>query len=270
MRSFSLGLMKLLICTLFLSCTPAPPAGMVRIPAGEFVMGTDEIDPENTALKLGVVKPWFEDERPAHRVRLPTYFVDRFEVTNSQYKAFTDATGHPPPPSWIDGSPPSGKGSLPVVRVTFDEAQAHCHWGGKRLPTEEEWEKAARGTDGRIYPWGNTFEANRGNVGGSHSERMPVGSFPEGASPYGVEDLIGNVWEWTDSWYRPYSGNDYQSPNFDREVRVLRGNSWSRIGHYPEKMHKKLVTYHSTATFRLFAPPHAAIEDVGFRCVQLP
>jgi len=258
----------ILLFVLLFSCTPTGPEGMVRIPAGEFTMGTDEVDPEDTALKLGLVKPWYEDEHPAHRVRLPVYFIDRFEVTVDQFKKFSETTGHRVPPSWLDGAPPAGEERLPMVLVTFDDAQAYCRWAGKRLPTEEEWEKAARGSDARVYPWGNQFDPDRANVGGSHPNRMPIGSFPKGASPYGVQDLIGNVWEWTDSWYRPYPGNDYQSPNFKRSVRVIRGNSWSPIGHFSPEMHKKLVLHHSTATFRLFAPPEAAIEDVGFRCAR--
>jgi formylglycine-generating enzyme required for sulfatase activity len=262
------GLVPLFIGMIFLSCTPAPPEGMARIPAGKFVMGTDEVDPEDTALKLGVVKPWFVDEHPAHTVDLPAYFIDRFEVTNGQYGKFVRSTGHPAPSSWNNGTFPAGEERLPVVMVTFDDADAYCRWAGKRLPTEEEWEKAARGTDGRIYPWGNQFDPERANVGGAHPNRLPVGSLPKGASPYGVEDLIGNVWEWTDSWYRPYPGSRYQSPNFERPVRVLRGNSWSPIGHYPPEVQGTLVEHHSTATFRLFAPPDAAIEDVGFRCAR--
>ena len=250
------------------SCTPSAPEGMVRIPAGEFTMGTDEVDPENTALRLGVPKPWLEDERPAHRVNLPAYFIDRYEVTEGQYKKFSDTTGHPVPSSWSRGAPPAGEERLPVALVSFEDAQAYCRWAGKRLPTEEEWEKAARGIDRRVFPWGNQFEEQRANVGGAHPNRIPVGSFPKGASPYGVEDLIGNVWEWTDSWYRPYPGSQYQSPNFQRPVRVIRGNSWSSIGHFSPEIHKKLVEHHSTATFRLFAPPDAAIEDVGFRCAR--
>lgn len=233
-------------------------------------MGTDAVDTEQTALKLGVVKPWFEDERPAHRVDLPTFFIDRYEVTHFQYRQFIDATGHSPPAPWENGSFPAGEERLPVVQVSFYDAQAYCHWAGKRLPTEEEWEKAARGVNGLTYPWGEVFDPKKANVGGNRPNRLPVGTFAQGASPYGAEDMIGNVWEWTDSLYRPYNGNAYKSPNFERNLRVIRGNSWSSIGHFSPKAHETLVRYHSSATFRLFAPPEAAIEDVGFRCARSP
>jgi formylglycine-generating enzyme required for sulfatase activity len=266
--SFLSPTVPILIALGLLSCNPPPPEGMIRVPAGEFLMGTDEVDPDDIALKFGIVKPWLDDEHPAHRVGLPGYRIDRFEVTLGQYKQFVAATGHRPPSSWTRGTPPAGEDRLPVVLVNFDDAQAYCRWAGKRLPTEEEWEKAARGTDGRVYPWGSRFEEDRANVGGIRSDRSPVGSFPNGKSPYGVEDMIGNVWEWTDSWYRPYPGNSYQTPNFERPVRVLRGNSFSPIGHYPKEIHKILVEHHSTSTFRLFAPPDASIDDVGFRCAR--
>lgn len=246
------------------------PTGMILIPAGDFLMGTDETDEEGLAEELGIAKPWFLDEKPAHTVSLPAYYIDQYEVTNAHYKKFTDETGYPVPPYWEDENYPEGTGDYPVVAVSWEDAHRYCQWAGKRLPTEAEWEKAARGTDGRKYPWGNRFDQKKANVGGSRGGLTPVGSSPQGKSPYGIHDMIGSVWEWTDSWYLPYAGNTYQNENFGKRLRVLRGNSYVAIGHFPPDLHTEVVAHHSTTTFRLFFDPQGAIGDIGFRCAKSP
>ncbi len=251
------------------SCSkPATPTGMALVPAGEFVMGSDAIDKDDKATEYGITKPWFDDEHPAHAVNLPAFFLDLREVTVTDYFKFVQATGRRPPPDWNSDQPPAGRDNYPIVYVTWDDAKAYCLWAGKRLPTEAEWEKAARGTDGRVYPWGNAFEPARANTNGDHNEPLPVGSLPEGRSPYGMLDMTGNVWEWTEDWYQAYTGNSYQHPRFGQQVKVIRGNSWSSLGHYPPQVFNEIKAHYSRASFRLFMAPDGLVNDVGIRCAK--
>jgi len=248
-------------------CFRRPPTGMVAVPAGEFIMGTDEVDETNFAAEQGIVKPWFVDEGPSHKIYLPLYYIDQHEVTNLEYAEFIRSENHTPPLYWENGHYPEGSGDLPVVMVRWQDAQDYCHSKGGHLPSEAEWEKAARGTDGRRYPWGTEFDLQKANIGGSGQDLKPVGSYVSGKSQYGALDMIGNAWEWTADWYQPYPGSNYKRKEYGRRLKVIRGNSWSNIGHFPKEIHHELVKYHSTTTFRLFAPPDATINDVGFRCV---
>jgi iron(II)-dependent oxidoreductase len=159
---------------------------MVEIPAGEFTMGNDAGD---------------DDEKPAHTVPLEAFEMDMFEVTNADFAKFH-----------------------PVVKVTWDDADAYCQWAGKRLPTEAEWEKAAKGEEGLLYPWGNEWDPAKANTKESGFRgTVAVGSFAEGASPYGVFDMAGNVWEWMADWYQSYPGSTYQSEYFGEKFKVTRG-----------------------------------------------
>ena len=162
-----------------------------------------------------------------------SFRIARLPVTNAQYKAFTDATGYPPPHHWQAGAAPKGKADHPVVNVSWEDAQGFCRWAGVRLPTEVEWEKAARGADGRVYPWGDQWDQNRCNSAeAERHETCPAGRFTLGASPYGVLDMAGNVWEWCADWY-----------DASQAQRALRGGSFYfshhnqrcawRYGHYP-------------------------------------
>ncbi|BBB46997.1 hypothetical protein Pelsub_P0224 [Pelolinea submarina] len=145
---------------------------MVKVPAGEFLYGEDQ---EKTETK--------------------EFFIDLYPVTNADYKKFVDATGHTEPASWRKGTWPEGKENHPVVEVNWESASAYAAWAGKRLPTNEEWEKAARGTDGRTWPWGNEFDRDKCNT--FSGDTTPVGQYsPAGDSPYGCQDMAGNVWEW--------------------------------------------------------------------------
>ncbi len=235
---------------------------MMLIPAGEFIMGTDRTDPENTHLKIGTVKPLYKDQHPEHRFHLDAFYIDQYEVTNREYKKFIDATQfHELPGHWEDGQFPEGKGDLPVTNVTWREAWTYALWAGKRLPTEEQWEKAARGTDGRLFPWGDEYQKGWANIGVDGAKAPePGGRFPKDVSPYNVFDMAGNVMEWTLSWYQAYPGNDYRFKKFGKEFKVLRGNGFQKGGHY------FLEAYRFTF-YRTEARPDEYFENVGFRCV---
>jgi formylglycine-generating enzyme required for sulfatase activity len=198
--------------------------GMVYVPAGPAIIGND--GREITEGKGNL------DETPQHTVTLQAFYIDKYEVTNARYKRFTDATGHPVPRHWKGGVIPEGKENHPVVYVNWFDADAFCRWEGKRLPDELEWEKAARGPDGTVFPWGNRFGLDKANTpqrwaslhesGGT----MPVGSFPAGKSYYGAYDMAGNVWEWTQNWYLPYPGNQFPNSFYGHKNKVLKGGSW--------------------------------------------
>jgi formylglycine-generating enzyme required for sulfatase activity len=190
---------------------------MIYIQAGSFTMGDNQSQ---------------TDEFPAHLVELDDYYIDQFEVTNSRYKACVDAgrcllperTRSKTHNSYF-GSPQYDK--FPVIYVTWEMAQTYCQWRGKRLPTEAEWERSARGTDGRLYPWGADRDCKYANTCGS-DDTSPVGSFSIGASPEGLLDMAGNVWEWVEDWYEAYPGGDINASNdFGQNSRVRRGGSWS-------------------------------------------
>jgi formylglycine-generating enzyme required for sulfatase activity len=207
---------------------------MVPIPGGEFMMGSNEGDP---------------DEAPAHQVAVAPFLMDITEVTNDEFAAFMQATGYQAPAVQL------GEGNHPVSRVTWDDADAYCTWAGKRLPTEAEWEFAARGTEGRVYPWGNEWDPSKANgrEAGIRSTTA-VGSFG-GASPFGVLDMAGNVREWTADWYDKYPGSSFYS-QFFQKFRVHRGGGWFDD---PEDLR---------AANRNGGPPESANDDLGFRCVQ--
>lgn len=246
------------------------PEGMVLVPAGSFRMGSDEADKDNQALALGLQKPWFTDESPQHDVYLPDYFIDKYEVTNRQYYIFCQATDHPPPPGWNGMKYPPGTDDLPVTSINFYSAAAYAEWAGKRLPSEAEWEKAARGPDNFIYPWGNEFEPTSANVSLSTKSigLRPVGSFPQGISFYGTHDMIGNVWEWVWDYYAPYPGSNHKSPDYDKKYVIVRGMSYLGVGHFAKTDYQKIIALMSRASYREKLNPLSGKKDVGFRCVK--
>lgn len=267
---------------------------MALIPAGPFLMGT----PETEARKL---TDWLKlefllAETPQHRVTLPHYYLDVTPVTHAEYARFivenpaqAAPTGTHPlslPHAWDGKSrqPPDAVQQHPVVLVDWQSAIAYAKWAGKALPTEEQWEKGARGDDGRIYPWGNTWDWRHCNSAERHYGRdfdkiqqwwdwwnplknaketpgvftTPVGSYPLGASPHGLLDMGGNVWEWCDAWYAAYPGSSAQHDDFGRKYRVVRGGAWSAR------------RYNVRCASRDRNAPHKRNDDVGFRCASTP
>ena len=262
----------------------------VYVPAGEFLMGSADSDSEAGS-----------DEKPQHKVTLDAYWMDRTEVTNAMFAQFvaasdykTDAekagTGfiyNPTSKNWettagADWQHPRGPGSNlagldqhPAVLVSWNDAAAYCAWAGHRLPTEAEWEKAARGTDGRKFPWGNqgvagdflnfadrnlAVDGADKNVDDGYQFTAPAGSYPKGASPYGALDMAGNVWEWVADWYdeKYYTSSPPQNPEGPEsgQYRVLRGGSW-----YGDQ-------WVARAAVRYRFVPDGRYDDVGFRCAR--
>ncbi len=242
--------------------SPVDKKEMVLIPAGEFIMGTNKTDPENTQQKIGTVKPLFLDQHPERKVFLGDYYIDRYEVTNAEYKVYMDDTKYPDfPAHWVDGTYPEGMGDHPITNVIWQEALAYALWAGKRLPTEAQWEKAARGPNGLEYPWGNEYVKGKANVGiEGEKTTVPVGSKPEDISPYNVYDMAGNVMEWTLDWYEAYPGNTHKDKRFGKSMKVLRGNGFQKSGHY-------FLDAYRFAFNRTEVPPDEYFENVGFRCV---
>ncbi|MFI5303294.1 MAG: formylglycine-generating enzyme family protein [Nitrospiria bacterium] len=228
-----------------------PPSGMVLIPAGSFIMGASEKD-GIIGIEVGV------DQVPRHVVYLNGFYIDHFETTVEEYAEFVRKTRYHEPYSW---STPSGRKFSPtdaVSDVSSVDADAYCHWKGKRLPTESEWEKAARGTDGRKWPWGNIFSKDKTNTWDLRLNKIvSPGSFPGDVSPYGVYDMGGNVMEWTSSWYEPYPGNSLKRDSFGHKFKILRGGTWTES-----------ANPFARTTHRFPVIPTLAQPDFGIRCAK--
>ena len=244
---------------------------MVRVPAGEFRMGTSAEQPA-TLVKIGnAPASAFQAEMPQQTLSLPEFYIDQVPVTNADYKKFLDANPNRSVPyldnplarsfNWDKTARlyPTGRDQYPVVLVSWFDAAAYCQWAGGRLPTEAEWEKAARGGDGRLWPWGNEFDATKLNSAEQRKgDAVPVGQFPTGASPYSALDMAGNVWQWTSSLDRPYpyDGTDGREDPGVMGIRVTRGGAW---------LFGALGT--RTAVRNRFDPSGVSLS-LGFRCVQ--
>ncbi|MBN2557066.1 MAG: SUMF1/EgtB/PvdO family nonheme iron enzyme [Anaerolineales bacterium] len=214
---------------------------MVSIPAGVLLLGTSDEQVRRLILQEDWAEDWherdmFQSEQPQQIYRLPDFEISRFPITNVQYHAFVWETGHRIPRNWDGFRIPENLHEHPAVEISKQDASAYCKWlSGKtgsrfRLPTEPEWERAARGDDDRNYPWGPFYEPFRANTSESkQSGTTPVGTLsPGGDSPYGVADLCGNVWEWTSSLLKPYpyKADDGRERLDENAVYVVRGGSW--------------------------------------------
>jgi len=249
---------------------PKPEEDMILIPAGEFIMGSTE-EEALTAYKLCAeeegeycIKEDYLAEYPQRRVYLKDFYIDRKEVSNEEYRMFVEATGHRPPLYWSSSNLNSPM--QPVVGVSWDDAQDYCQWLGKRLPTEEEWERAARGTDGRQWPWGNDWDASKLNHGkggrpgydesDGYKYTAPVG-VSLGVSPYGVLNMAGNIFEWVINEFEAYPGNDkFLHEDFGTPSKIQRGGSYI----YGMADNRTAV--------RFYEEPDYKGEDVGFRCAK--
>ncbi len=245
----------------------AAPAGMLTIPAAafDFLVGGIEIEGQ-TWDGLDVQYPWETSPRRGHRHRLqiPAFHIDRYPVTNAEFKRFIDASGYAPRDAhnfvrhWTDGSPPAGWENKPVTWVSLCDARAYAAWAGKRLPREWEWQYAAQGTDGRLYPWGNTWDAWAVPAPDRKRRMRPpadVDSHPRGASPFGVQDLVGNVWQWTDEYEDEHT-----------RAAILRGGS----SYQPQTSHwyfPQAYRLDQHGKYLLMAPAKDRSGGIGFRCV---
>ncbi len=235
--------------------TPDPgPAPMVLVPAGEFMMEARQDD-----------KMADKDERITHAVYLDAFSIDQYEITTARYAKFVQATKRSAPKYWSEEVLKQHE-RKPVVGVDWNDAVAYCSWAGKRLPTEAEWEKAARGTDQRLYPWGNAEPSQqRANFdhccdSNHYGDLTDVGSFDGGTSPYGVHDMAGNVWEWVADW----SDEGYYGKSRERnptrlssgDKRVVRGGAWDSAPAYIR------------SSYRLRLSPMFRLDNIGFRCAR--
>ena len=225
--------------------TDGAPA--VLIPSGVFIMGDGE-------------------EAPRREIFVDAFYLDKYEVTVARYAAFSKASGNVKLPEEWDTVDLTNGAELPVVGVDWQDAQSYCQWSGRRLPTEAEWEKAARGNDERKFPWGNDPPSDeRARFLKAYENPVykdgvaPVGSHPKGTSPFGIDDLSGNVWEWVADWFgESFPRADVRNPKGPNSgsARVLRGGGWYDP---PERV---------TATKRMHAPPQHRDDSIGFRCAR--
>jgi formylglycine-generating enzyme len=266
------GVLAMLSPTIVLAADPPAPspgservgkdgAPLVLIPAGSFPMGVPHGDRDGG-----------RDEYPRHDVYVDAFYIDKFEVTNGQYLAFVKATGHRIPQNpknatrnlWQGDTITESLIDRPVINVDWADAETYCRWAGKRLPREAEWEKAAKGTSDRRFPWGNVEPTNKhlnfNQQWIGEKTLMPVGSYEAGKSPFGVYDMAGNVWEWVQDWYdaKYYEKSPAKNPKGPESgaKRVLRGSGWQN----------------ETPTVRIFtrvdSDPTIRNESTGFRCAM--
>ncbi len=310
MRYLAIGILICLFYPQYLTAAAlaSPPLhDMVKIPAGEFIMGSDKTDPDNQWRRYGSREPWFLNEHPRHRLYLKSFYIDKYEVTNKDYLAYARRTADPLPPHWLENGYilqlqakklkrlPIQElrnfaadilhldidtrqldaetiwqhitrhwrylDSLPVTHVSWYDADAYCRFQGKRLPTEAEWEKAARGPAGQEFVFGDHWQAGWSNVGEESWPYglAPVGSYPTDKSPYGVFDMAGNAYEWVADWYLPYPGSDYRSKYYGKKYKVVRGSGFGKNGHY-------FLIHYQRAAYRAFLFPEERHPGQGFRC----
>ena len=222
---------------------------MILIPDGPFLMGTSKKQAKQLSHRYRCHLSWLQSETPQRSISLGAFRIDKCPVTNLQYHAYCQATGHKSPGHWNGLAPPAELLDHPVTYVSQNDARNYAKWAGKRLPTEAEWEKAARGVDGLTYPWGNDFDPAACHWDNDGTERVtgpaPVGQFPQGASPHGVLDCVGNVAEWCED-----------GPG--EEAAFVKGGAWLTTS----PLHLR------TAARGMSGSSNNQLDYIGFRCVQ--
>ena len=262
MKWLGLGCLVLLMSAFSSAEFGFAQSGMALVPGGEFEMRVEYRWREGLSLD-----PLLSDARgiryaASRLVQLSDYYIDKTEVTNQQFKIFLDQSGYEPKwprnflRHWVDGSFVEGRGRHPVVWVSMEDAKAYALWAGKRLPSEAEWQKAAQGTDGLIWPWGNLYDASKGNM--DSADTKVVGSYPQGVSPYGCSDMAGNVWEWTDS----LETDGYHNFSW------LRGGSYYHAKASLWYMQGGPVTNLQRTKFWHMTPALNRCATLGFRCAK--
>lgn len=236
---------------------------MIYIPEGQFTLGSDDPELRSYFALLGGKAKLQRPVGAARKVHVKGFYIDAHEVTNAQYKKLIDDAHHPPPGYWKDGTFPVGEENYPVHSVSWYDARAYAKWAGKRLPTEEEWEKAARGEDRRAFPWGDqakgtmaqSWEAAWGKAEGPQS----IGKFKYDRSPYGMADMAGNLSEWTASTYEyeglVTEGRASEETSYGTEI-VVKGGNWS------------FLIAEANISRKIFHPPDEISNGIGFRCVK--
>lgn len=198
--------------------------GMIYIPAGEVYLGSNTGD---------------DSEKPMTRILIDAFYIAKFEVTNQEYQKFVEAANYPPPPHWEGGVIPSGLEKHPVVWISFEDADKYCNWIGARLPTEPEWERAAKAEHQWDYPWGSKFDTEKANTWETNRRgTLPVGLLFRGASPFGVEDMSGNAFEWVSGFFESHTGRKSTNMLFDQHLRILKGGSWNFSSYYARVSHR--------------------------------
>lgn len=229
--------------------------GMVLIPAGEFQMGRTNTTSDDTA---GMRPLALRDDRPIHAVELDAYYLDAHELSQAEYAKFVTATNRTPPYHWLDGDVPEGKENYAVHNVDWDDANSYCEWAGKRLPTEAEWERAARGgLDGKDYPWGDESPNKKARFNTPEGPG-PVGKFKQ--NEFGLYDIVGGVTEWCSDWFERayYETSPAENPQGAGSgmYKSVRGGSWSSG---PRRI---------TVFFRNWVRPNQKSPNIGFRCAK--
>lgn len=284
-------------------------AGMVFIPAGDALLGSNKTDDEGLSKRYGTRQPFFNNEHPQHTQHIAAFYIDQYEVSNRAYREYLKATGAATPRHWIENTYalslkreqivklPIDKlleifsthitatqfdntvlrivllhliddywknlDALPVEGVSWHQARDYCQFKHKRLPSEAEWEKTARGDKGLEFPWGNEWHAGWSNTIDQDwpNNSAPPGSYKTDKSPYGVFDLAGNVHEWVDNWYQPYPNSKDSDPDYGESNKIVRGGGYGSAGHY-------YLPMFSRGAYRNHLRPDSMKAGIGFRCAK--